>query len=49
VDSGGPKEAQVQLHSPGGANVPSFEGTLAPQLNLPSVEAMWPYSNYFDH
>jgi len=27
---GGPKEAQVQLYSPGGANVPSWEGTLAP-------------------
>ena len=29
VDSGGPKEAQVQSYSPGGANVPSWEGTLA--------------------
>jgi len=28
VDSGGPKEAQVQW--PRGANVPSCEGTLAP-------------------
>jgi len=29
VDSGGPKEAQVQPHSPGGANVPSHVDTLA--------------------
>jgi len=29
VDSGGPKEAQVQSYSPGGANVPKCEGTLA--------------------
>jgi len=28
-DLGGPKEAQVQSHWPGGANVPSWEGTLA--------------------
>jgi len=26
MDSGGPKEAQVQLYSPGGADVPSWEG-----------------------
>jgi len=30
VDSGGPKEAQVQSCSPGGANMPTWEGTLAP-------------------
>jgi len=30
VDSGGPKEAQVQSYLPGGANVPTREGTLAP-------------------
>ena len=29
VDSGGPKEAQVQSYSPGGANVPTWDGTLA--------------------
>jgi len=29
VDSGGPKEAQVQPHSPGGANVPSHVDILA--------------------
>jgi len=28
--SGGQKEAQIQSYSPGGANVPSWEGTLAP-------------------
>jgi len=28
VDSGGPKEAQVQSYSPGGANVPTWKGTL---------------------
>jgi len=35
----GLKEAQVQSHSPGGANVSSWEGTLAPLTNtiLPSV------------
>jgi len=30
VDSGWPKKAQVQLYSQGGANVPPWEGTLAP-------------------
>jgi len=30
VDSGGPKEARVQSHSPGDANVPTWEGTLLP-------------------
>jgi len=29
VDSGGQKEAQVQSYLPGGATVPSSEGTLA--------------------
>ena len=29
MDSGGPKEAQVQSYSPGGANVPSPVGTFA--------------------
>jgi len=28
VDSGGPKEAQVQSYSPGGANMPTWDGTL---------------------
>jgi len=30
VDSGRPKEVQVQSYSPCGANVPTLEGTLAP-------------------
>jgi len=30
VDSGGPKQEQVQSYSPGGANVSTWEGTLAP-------------------
>jgi len=30
LDSSGAKYAQVQLYSPGGANVPTREGTLAP-------------------
>jgi len=29
VDSGGRKEAEVQSYSPGGANKPSWEGSLA--------------------
>ena len=37
VDSGGPKEAQVQSYSPGGANVP-----LIP-INRPCAAAMQPY------
>jgi len=44
VDSGGPKEAQVQSYSPGGANVPSWHigATWQIRLNHPSVAAMWP-------
>ena len=30
VDSGGPKEAQVQSYSPAATYVPTWEGTLAP-------------------
>jgi len=30
VDSGGPKEAHVHSYLPCGANVPTWEGTLAP-------------------
>jgi len=30
MDFGGPKEARDQLYSPGGTNVPSLEGKLAP-------------------
>ena len=48
VDSGGPKEAQVQSYSPGGANEPSWEGTLLlpgiMRLNRPSAAAMRPFA-----
>jgi len=53
VDSGGLKEAQVQSYSPGGAKVPSWEGSL-----LLPCEYDWTVhlrqrcglmSNYFDH
>ena len=30
MDSGGPNEAQVQSHSPGSANVPSWKVTVVP-------------------
>ena len=43
VDLGGPKEAQVQSYSPGGANVPSWGhigATLRIRLNRPSATAM---------
>jgi len=45
VDSDGPKEVQVQRYSPGGANVPSWEGTLAAatwrvRLNRPSATSI---------
>jgi len=30
VDSGEPKEAQFQSYSTGGADVPTYEGTMAP-------------------
>jgi len=47
VDSSGQKEAQVQSYSPGGANVPTWEGTLAPPGECdwtgPSASAMRPY------
>jgi len=49
----GPKEAQVQLHSLGGANVPSWEGTLAPPGEYNWTFHLWRQcsliSNYFDH
>jgi len=51
VDSGGPKEAQVQW--PGGANVPSCEGTLAPPDEKNWTVRLWRrccfMSNYSDH
>ena len=55
VDSRWPKEAQVQLYSPAGANVPTWEDTLAPpgkyeNMIEPSIggDAVL-LSNYFDH
>jgi len=41
VDSGGPKEAQVQSNSPVGANVPSWEGTFGVFLSLVIASAIW--------
>jgi len=53
VDSGGPKEAQVQSYSPGGANVPSQERTLAPARGYDwIIHLQWGcslMSNYFYH
>jgi len=45
VDSGGLKEVQVQLYSPGGANVPSWEpsweGTLSPLGDYDRTIHLW--------
>jgi len=45
--------AQVQLYLPGGANVPSYEGTLAPPGKCDWAARLWRQcgfmSNYFDH
>jgi len=53
VDSGGPKEAQVQSYSPGGASVPTCEGTLALPGEYDWTVRLWRRcglkSNYFDH
>jgi len=53
VDSGGPKEAQVQSYSPGGASVPTWEGTLAPPGEYDWTVCLRRrcglMSNYFDH
>jgi len=53
VDSGGPKEAQLQLYLPGGANVPTWEGTLAPPCKYDRTIRLWRWcglmSNYFNH
>jgi len=57
---GCPKEAQVQLYSPGGASVPSCQGTLAPpgeydwivclrQWCGPYVKLLWPLVNICSH
>jgi len=49
--SGGPKEAQVQSYSPGGTNVPSWEGRLAPPGKYDTTVHLWRQcslmSNYF--
>jgi len=53
VDSGGPKEVQVQSYSPGGANVLTWEGTLAPpdeyDWTVRRRRRCGLVSNYFDH
>jgi len=53
VDSGWPKEAQVQSYSLGGANVPTWEGTLAPPGEYDWTVRLWQrcglMSYYFDH
>ena len=52
VDLGGPKEAEVQLFLPGGANVPTWEGTLASRGEHDWTIRLWRQcsvmSNYFD-
>jgi len=51
--AGGPKEAQVQSYSPGGAIVPTWEGTLASPGEYNWTICLWRrcglMSNYFDH
>jgi len=53
VDSGRPKEAQVKSYLPGGANVPTWEGTLAPPGEYDWIVHLRRrcglMSNYFDH
>jgi len=53
VDSSGLKEAQVWSYSPGGANVPSWKGTLAQPGEYDWTICLWRrcgfMSNYFDH
>jgi len=54
VDSGGPKEAQVQSYLPGSANVPTWEGsTLAPpgeyDWTVHLQRRCGLMSNYFDY
>ena len=47
------RRKQVQLYSPGGANVPSNVGTLAPPSEYNSTIRLWRrcslMSDYFDH
>jgi len=53
MDSGGPKEAQVQSYLPDGANVPLWEGTYAQpgeyDRTVCLLRQCGPMSNYFDH
>jgi len=53
MDSGGPKEAQVQSYSPGGASVPTCEGTLVPPGEYELTACLWQQcglmSIYFCH
>ena len=47
VDSGGPKEVQVQSYSPGGVNVYALiEGTLAPPANAIEPSDCGDYAAY---
>jgi len=56
VDSSGPKDAQVQSYSPGGANVPSWEDTLLSNSTEPTVydgdapygKLLWPLVRHAD-
>jgi len=41
VDSGGPKEAQVQSYSPGGANVPDDTAVTCAKMAQPIDFAVW--------
>ena len=53
VDLGGPKEAEVQSYSPGGANVTTWEDTLAPHGEYDRTVCQRRrcdlMSDYFDH
>jgi len=41
MDSGGLKETQVQPYSPGGSNVPTWEGTLVPPGEYDRTVGLW--------
>jgi len=41
ADSDVPTKAQVQSHLPGGANVPSYEGTFSAAAMRPYVKLLW--------
>jgi len=53
MDSGRPREAQVQSYPPGGANVTTWEGTLAPHGEYDRTVCQRRrcdlMSDYFDH